>query len=139
MLRHLFTLSAALSLLLVGVVAVLWMQSGFYHSYTLFHSSTIQVQLVNAGGVLWLETEKPTPPYKWADKLRTQELWGEAPHLMVIWALLILPIAWLARRRWESYGARMAAKRGKCVQCGYDLRASPDRCPECGHRAMIQA
>jgi hypothetical protein len=50
------------------------------------------------------------------------------PFWFLILAFAALPL-WTARRIWKT---NVAIKRGLCHHCGYDLRATPDRCPECG-------
>jgi hypothetical protein len=51
-------------------------------------------------------------------------------HLAYPTALFaVAPLAWSA----AFVGRRRRKRRGRlCAKCGYDLRASPDRCPECG-------
>jgi len=50
------------------------------------------------------------------------------PHWAVAAVFGVLPMIVVIRRRIRTLKARA----GLCPACGYDLRATPDRCPECG-------
>jgi hypothetical protein len=58
---------------------------------------------------------------------------GHRPDYVIPWGLIILATAVLPVLR-SRLGFRLVERRrpGLCSVCGYDLRATPDRCPECG-------
>jgi hypothetical protein len=59
----------------------------------------------------------------------------EIPYWFVMVLLLAggLPALWRGRR---AYTRRRRVRLGLCRACGYDLRATPGRCPECGAEAV---
>ncbi|HZN67664.1 MAG TPA: hypothetical protein VFB66_20410, partial [Tepidisphaeraceae bacterium] len=55
-----------------------------------------------------------------------------APLWPFVALFAVLPAAWLAARVTGRVRAARRRRRGFCPGCGYDLRATPGQCPECG-------
>jgi hypothetical protein len=51
------------------------------------------------------------------------------PYWFISFPFLIMGVSIIARRLKRRL---RSGRSGGCPQCGYDLRATPDRCPECG-------
>ena len=62
----------------------------------------------------------------WMQSVGNSSIWF-IPHWLGLVVCSILPL----RRLWIGWGSRRVIA-GQCPKCGYDLRATPDRCPECG-------
>jgi hypothetical protein len=70
--------------------------------------------------------------FRWAaGKLWTGQ-WAFGAVIVPYWALVI-PLAILPLNGFRKAITRMRRKRrGQCLTCGYDLRHTSERCPECG-------
>jgi hypothetical protein len=91
----------------------------------------------------WLTVEAREVPtsasgYRFAGFSLLRDDFGTTAFVVPYWFPTVctgLASAWLLRRRLRlgRFGP------GLCARCGYDLRATPDRCPECGEPSMPAA
>ena len=61
--------------------------------------------------------------------------WAFVRLRTLFWVYATLPLVWLGNKIVQRF-RRVARREGLCRSCGYDLRATPDRCPECGAVAV---
>lgn len=64
----------------------------------------------------------------WSNQDMKHAIWIAVPGWFVVAVILVLPLVSFSRR----LRGRRRQQRRQCINCGYDLRATPDRCPECG-------
>lgn len=72
------------------------------------------------------------------DQFTINTLLYSVPH----WVLVVLFGLWPSvrfARMYRGYKTRNRALiEGRCLSCGYDMRATPEKCPECGHLALAR-
>ena len=168
MIGRLFTVASVLSLLLCIGVVPLWLRSYWRHDYAgvRVRSSLVAVQS-NMGHVALVRitahageprrnwqlvrgSETASFNFIWDTSGGEQFSHGREEFLSPrgrtvlecwttpywLWAVLtfILPAAMVIRRRAHPHDDPQ-----RCRRCGYDLRASADRCPECGTPIITDA
>lgn len=137
----------AVGLPLVGAVAAaaLWLRSGVVTDRVLIGTGDYGVVVSSADGRVGLSVTRWTRPkprgvvveharvfrpaansglFGWsAGSHGYFECW--CPHLLVVIAGAATAVVLFHRRQ-------ATVRLGACLGCGYDLRATPERCPECG-------
>jgi hypothetical protein len=157
--RRLFNVMAAVSLVLCVATLALWWRSYRWLDEAGYSRQASKLAVGSSRGCLgiaWLAWSSPRPPQArdgwfhlsgapfsyflakhWWERIgfaRKHSVTANViadtvffPHWLVVAATGLPPLLWLRGRRRRRY-----ERAGLCSKCGYDLRATPDRCPECG-------
>ena len=158
--RHLLLFTSALPLLLCAATIWLWVRSYQGPEYVMYQTSGGRLfQATSGHGTFdflviprWPETEEPRygrkdPEVYYGTRYSKRLLgfgtdvqWPEyggryvnIPHWFVTSVFTVSFL--LFARAWRRRRAKDLA--GRCGKCGYDMRATPKCCPECGAEASV--
>ena len=158
--RRLFNIAFMVSLVLCVTTAALWVRSYWKSDAVIYFSPSGHHGVQWAGGVLIIGTDDAGQPRRGL-KLDSWNSAGLNTNSFPWWRLgfgyertvttfatqgaiharrLFVPLwsvvaAFAVLPLWRAVvfsRARRRKRLGGCPTCGYDLRATPDRCPECG-------
>jgi hypothetical protein len=131
--RWLFNGLAALSLLFCFAIMVLWVRSYSFFlpvqfgDHLVFRHGQNSLELDSFRGQISLHAPTSVVVANGVWQFTAPREYFGIPHFVASGLLILLPSYWMF-----GFLRTQPRPRGFCQHCGYDLRATPDRCPECG-------
>jgi hypothetical protein len=122
--RVILNVLTALSLLLCVAACVLWARS-----YAI--TDTINTPIVSR----YVAYSHEGDFYLWDNVTRNYLFRGYGHFSFVVLTLSLPTLRLLPILKQARHERERRARYNLCVRCGYDLRATPTRCPECGTTA----
>jgi hypothetical protein len=117
---------SVLFLVLAGVAAVLFV-AGFWRQsvWVVARTPTHEIWLRSGKGFVLQRVDAPGPD----GRRGAYPALVSVPYVAIAGLLLVVPTVRIVAR---SLAASRRRRAGRCEVCGYDLRETSDRCPECG-------
>jgi hypothetical protein len=153
-LRRLFTLLSALSLLLCVATCALWVRGFWFVDGVTRGNDRKELGVVSLDGTFSIYREAyfqitypdplvnrysvkihTSPEFRWGHfKFERQSRPDVGKLVSISFPCWFLAVLSFALPSWRAAIMIRDRKRiaGHCRSCGYDLRATPERCPECG-------
>jgi hypothetical protein len=148
--RRLFNILAAVSLVLCVATGALWVRSYWRADVVVWSDQQVDRGLFSVAGEIGVHRTKGIQFTDWDEIAVTPRcnkmdggqclgfVWfsGHGPATTSRWLVavphwsLALLLAFPGLRLLRRCSVRRHS--GLCIRCGYDLRATPERCPECG-------
>jgi hypothetical protein len=118
----------------------------YNNRHTQTHLRSLYIRLAEGRIECGRLTSTLTGPNRTRDRMEDEQIRFTArawvlsiPYWLCALLALILPAS-MSVSFARSLSRRRRARKGLCVYCGYDLRATPTRCPECGQpQAKVQS